>query len=109
MIYYTGEVSTPKSYFTTMKLHLNSAISDVKSRYICMDVKDSYLNNQMDRDEYIMIQLSMIPQEFEEKYNLAEKSHAGYIYARVTKGMYGPPQSGSIEHDTMLKHLELYG
>ena len=51
----------------------------------------------------------MILQEFVKTYNFAEKSHAGYIYARVTKGMYGPPQSGSIEHDTMLKHLEPYG
>ena len=44
---------------------------------MCMDVKDLYLNNQMDRDEYIMIQISMIPQEFVEKYTLAEKSHNG--------------------------------
>ena len=38
-----------------------------------MDVKDLYLNNHMYRDEYIIIQLSMITQEFVEKYNLAEK------------------------------------
>ena len=54
-----------------MKLHVNSAISDVKSRYMCMEVKYFYLNNQMDRYEYIMIQISMIPQEFVDKYNLA--------------------------------------
>ena len=59
-----------------------------------MGVKGFYLNNQMDRDKYIMIQLSMIPKEFVEKYNLAEKSHNGYIYARVTKGMYRLPQAG---------------
>ena len=57
MIDYPGEFSTPTSDFTTMKLHIKRAISDVKSRYICMDVKDFYLNNQMERDEYIMIQL----------------------------------------------------
>ena len=62
LIYYPGEVSTPTSDLTTMKLHINSAISDVKSRYMCMDVKDFYLKNQMDRGEYIMIQISMIPQ-----------------------------------------------
>ena len=62
LIDYPGEVSTPTSDLTTMKLHINSAILDVKSRYMCMDVKYFYLNNNMDRDEYIMIQLSMIPQ-----------------------------------------------
>ena len=43
----------------------------------------------MDRDEYIMIHISMIPQEFVDKYDLTEKSQNGYIYERVTKGMYG--------------------
>ena len=62
MIDYPGEVSIPTSYLTTMKLHINSAISDVKSRYICVDINDFYLSNQMNRYEYIMIQISMIPQ-----------------------------------------------
>ena len=70
-----------------MKLHINSTISYFNSRYMCMDIKYFYLNNQMDRDEYIMIQLSMIPQQSVEKYNIAEKSHNEYIYARVKKGM----------------------
>ena len=38
-----------------------------------MDVKYFYLNNQMDRVEYIIIQILMIPQEFVDKYNLIEK------------------------------------
>ena len=36
LIDYPGEVRTPTSYLTTMKLHINSAISDIKSRYMCM-------------------------------------------------------------------------
>ena len=93
MIDYPGEVSTPTSDLTTMKIHINSSISDVKSRYICMDVKDFYLNNQMDRDKYIMIQLSMIPQEFLEIYNITEKAHNGYIYAKGNKGNIRTPLS----------------
>ena len=30
IIDYPGEVSTPTSYLTTIKLHVNSALSDVK-------------------------------------------------------------------------------
>ena len=56
-----------------MKLHVSSAISDIKSRYMCMDVKYFYLNNMMDRKEYIMIQIFMIPQDFVDKYNIKEK------------------------------------
>ena len=48
LIYYPGEISTPTSDLTTMKLHVNSAIFDIKSRDMCMDVKYFYLNNCMD-------------------------------------------------------------
>ena len=64
LIDYPGEFSTPTSDLTTMKLHVNSAISDIKSRYMRMDVKYFYLNSQMDREEYITIHILMIPQEF---------------------------------------------
>ena len=88
-----------------MKHHVNRTISDTTSRYMCMDVKYLYLNNRMDREKYIMIYISRIPQEFSEKYNLAEKSHNGYIYTRVKKVMYGTPQEGCISHDDLVKHL----
>ena len=69
LIGYPGEVCTPTSDLTTMKLHVNSAISDTKSIYMCINVKYFYPNNQMNRAEYIMMQISMIPQESVEKYN----------------------------------------
>ena len=34
IIYYTGEVSTPTSDLTNMKLHVNSIVSDIKSKYM---------------------------------------------------------------------------
>ena len=39
IIDYPGDVITPTSDLTTMKIHVNSDISDVKARYMCMDVK----------------------------------------------------------------------
>ena len=62
----------------------------------------------MDRAEFIMIQISMTPQDFVDKYNLIEKAHSGYIFAWETKGIYGLPQAGRIAHDDLLKHLDLY-
>ena len=59
-----------------------------------MDVKYFYLNKHMDGAEYIMIQISMIPQEFVDKYNLKGKLHNGYIFVRVNKGTYGLRQAG---------------
>ena len=62
-----------------MKLNINSAISDLKSIYMCMYVNYFYLNNQMERDEYIMIQISMIPQEFV-KNKISQKKHTMDTY-----------------------------
>ena len=76
---------------------------------MCMDDKDFYLNKQMERDKCIIIQISMIPREFVEKYNPTEQAHNRYIYASLSKVMYGLPQSRRIAHDAMLKHLEPYG
>ena len=109
LIDYPGEVSTPTLDLTTLELHVNIAISDAKSIYICMEIQYFHLNNQIDRDEYIIIHISMIPQEFVDKYNITEKSHNGYIYARETKGTYGIPQVRQIAHDALVKHLEPYG
>ena len=39
IIDYPGDVSTSTSYLTTTKLHVNSDILDVKSRYMCMEIK----------------------------------------------------------------------
>ena len=51
----------------------------------------------------------MIPQEFVDKCNINGKSHNGYVFAWVTKGMYGLPQSVQIARDALVKHLEPYG
>ena len=50
-----------------MKLHVNRAISDVKERYMFMELKYFYLNNMMDREGYIMIKIAMITNRFVEK------------------------------------------
>ena len=74
-----------------------------------MDVKYVYLKNYMDRSEYIMAHISMISQEFVDKYNLKDKVHNGYTFARVTKGIYILPQTGQIAYDALVQHLEPYG
>ena len=62
----------------------------------------------MDRAENIIIQISVIPQEFIIAYNIKDKAHNGYIFAQVNKGMYGIPQIWLIIHDAIVKYLSLY-
>ena len=75
LVDYPGEVSTPTSYLTTFKLHVNIIISDKISCYMCMDVKDFYFNNQLELAEYIMIKMYIISEEFIITYNFKDKIH----------------------------------
>ena len=45
---YSGEVITPTSDLIKIKMHVNSAIFDIIYSYMCMGVKDLYLNNYME-------------------------------------------------------------
>ena len=56
-----------------------------------------------------MIQISTIPLEFVDKYNLKGKAHNGQIIAQITNGMYGLPQALQISHVSLVNHLETYG
>ena len=46
-----------------------------------MDIKDFYLNNVTNRAEYIMIKISIIPQEFMTAYNLKVNMNNRYTFA----------------------------
>ena len=64
--------------FQVKILHVNSTISDSKSRYMYVDMKYFYLKNMMYTAEYIMIQIYMIPQDFW-KNKISRKKRAMYI------------------------------
>ena len=70
LIDYPAYGSTPTSDLTAITLHVKSDISDVKKRYICMNVKYFYLNKMMDKAEYIMIHITDIDSECMKYLNL---------------------------------------
>ena len=74
-----------------------------------MDIKWFYVNKNMYKSEYIMMQIYMVPQKFVEKYNFKEKAHNKYILARITEVIYGLPQEVRIAHYSLVNHLEPYG
>ena len=47
LVDYPGEVSTPTADLNTFKIHANSVISYIISRYMYMSVKYFYINNRM--------------------------------------------------------------
>ena len=74
-----------------------------------MDIKYFYLNDFMDRSEYKVSQVSMIPQELIIAYNLKYNIHNGYIIAQRTKKMYGIVHAGKMTQDALVQNLTPYG
>ena len=73
LIEYPGNVSTETADLTTAKILFNSIISTPNERFLGLDIKNFYLNNDMERYEYMKITVELIPEEIMKRYNLKEK------------------------------------
>ena len=93
---YPGEVSTPTSDLTTAKILINSILSTPNAKGMCADIKDFYLNTEMERYEYMKVKLEVIPQEIVEQYNLSQVVMEGWIHIEIRKGMYELHQAGLL-------------
>ena len=79
----------------TVKLLLNSTVSTDGAQFISIVIKDFYLNTPMAIPEYMRLKIDDIPDHVIEQYNLREKATKdGYVYVKISKGMYGLPQAG---------------
>ena len=74
-----------------------------------MDISNFYLNVDLKRPEYMRLPMSVIPQEIIDKYNLEEIAEDGSVYQKISKGMYGLPQSGKLAHDQLVERLRIEG
>ena len=64
-----------------------------------------YINNPMDRYEYMKLPLDIIQEEIIQQYNLRNLEHKGFVYMEIEKGMYGLPQAGKFSNDKLKLHL----
>ena len=71
---------------------INSVLSRAGAKYVCFDIENFYLITPLDKPEYIKIQLSKIPQEFINENDLTKLAHRGWVYFKIRRGCYGPPQ-----------------
>ena len=75
-----------------------------------IDISNFYLNLPLPQPEYIQINISNIPEEIINKYNLQEKAtETGHGYIEANKGMYGLPQAGLIANKLLKKRLNKHG
>ncbi len=94
---------------TTVKLLLNSTISTEGARFMCTDVKDFYLNTEMDRYEYMWIPVHLLDDEVIAAYDIAGMIVNGRVLVEIQKGMYGLPQAGRLAYDKLVKQLAPHG
>ena len=55
---------------------------------MCADIANFYLNNPMDRYEYMKLPLDIIPEEIIYQYNLINLAHKDFLYVEIQKGVY---------------------
>lgn len=106
---YPGDVNTKTADLTSAKILINSVLSTSNAKFMCLDLKDFYLNADMDRPEYMRIPLSQIPQKMIDLYNLQPLIHKGAVYVEINKSMYGLPQAGRISNHKLVNTLEKAG
>ena len=105
LIIYKGNTYTPNADIVAAKILFNSVISTKLARFLGIDLNDFYLGTPFLKPEYMLVPLSMIPQEMVEEYNILPLVHNGMVLAEISKGMYGLPQAGRIAFEKLKQHL----
>jgi hypothetical protein len=91
---------------TTAKLLINSVISTLGAKFLVIDIKNFYLNTPpLARFEYMVINLSSLPQETIDKYDLIDLAQDGKVYIEIQKSMYGLPQAGILTNELLQRNL----
>jgi hypothetical protein len=104
-IEYPGNKSTRTAGLTTAKILINSVISTLGSKFLVIDINNFFLNTPLGRFEYMVINLSSLPQETIDKYDLKELAQDGKVYIEIQKGMYGLPQAGILANKLLQRNL----
>ncbi len=109
-INYPGEVGTPTADMLLVKCMLNSVISTMNAKFMCIDISNFYLNTPMPRYEYLKLKLTDVPAEIISEYGLQKKAtEDGHIYVEIRKGRDGLPQAGLLAQQLLEERLNDVG
>ena len=68
-----------------------------------------YLDNPMDRYEYMKLPLNMIPDEIIQQWKLQDLAHKLFLHMEIQKGMNGMSQAGKISNSKLKGYLSKSG
>jgi hypothetical protein len=90
---------------TAAKILINSVISTLGAKFLVIDINNFYLNTPLGRFKYMVINLSSLPQETIDKYDLIELAQDRKVYIEIQKGMYGLPQADILTNELLQRNL----
>ena len=62
LINFPGDVTTPTADLITAKLIFDSVLSTENTKFMCADIANFYLDDPMERYEYMKLPLDIIPE-----------------------------------------------
>jgi hypothetical protein len=104
-IEYPRDKSTRTAGLPKAKNLINSVISTPGAKFLVIDIKKIYLNTPLGRFEYMVINLSSLPQETIDKYDLLNLAQDGKVYIEIQKGMHELPQAGILDNKLLQRNL----
>ena len=84
-IEYGEDCGTPTADMTTTKILLNSVLSTKEAKFMTLDIKNMYLQTNLDKYECLRIPESLLSDEMIELYNLQSKIQNGWIFSKLEK------------------------
>ena len=76
---------------------LNSTISTEGAKFMTSNIQNFYLNTSLDCPEDVKIKIDNIPQEIINEFKLNSNIYQkGYLYLKLSKGMYVLKQTGLL-------------
>ena len=110
LIDYPGDCSTDTADLVTAKILFNETVSDPEGKFMGLDIKDFYLNNDLPRKECVCIPVHFLTQDIIDQCDLEKYIVDGkWNCAEVGKGMCGLPQAGKVANDALVPCLKKAG
>ena len=106
------DTGSPAANMLETKLLVNSTISRAKygARFISADITNYFLASPMRRCEYMRVRLKHFPPDIQERYHLKELATSdGWVYIRISKGMYGLRNAAILAYNNLRSKLLPFG
>jgi hypothetical protein len=109
LINYKDDASVCTASLDTTKLHWNSVVSTKNARYMCLNIKHSYLTTALEYFEYMKIPLSLFPMWTIEQYKLNKLAVGNCVYIKMRCAVWGLPQAGILANKCLRQKLAPFG